>query len=985
MKLGSRLALGASAVALAGFGLGFGTAFAQDTDETLRQQTVTVTGSAIAGTPEDAALPVDVLTAADLQLEGNPSITELIRNLGVSSGVDGQTNQFASNGLEGTSNINLRGLGPARTLVLINGRRQTYHPYAIGEQAQLFVDTNMIPSAAVGRIEVLKDGAAAIYGSDAIAGVVNFITRNDLDGFEIGGDYSIFEGTDGDYNINAAYGFQGDNWNWVTSVGYNFRSEVPLLEKDWAILPFEDAPVGGWSTLSNPGYYVPLGITPTGIGAIAGPTNDAGCVDVGGITVGGLCRFQFTQYDNLVEEEERYQVFSEYNRTFNNGVNLHLEGLYGYSDVPSWKTSPSYPPQEVANQVVPASSPGFQQYIADNPGAFPTGTLAALFIGRSFGWGGFPGNDYNAQEGYRTYESWRASGALDGQWSNGVNWNTALSYSTTEGERITNDTYIRGFTAALNGFGVCTDPATGVDPATGTVPFSNPAYTGGLIAGQGACEYYNPFSNAIPANGITGEPNPNYNPALENSATLADWLTEGVGTIVTTDLLVLDGSVSGRSGIQAGGGEIGWAAGVQVRRESYEVEPNEVSDITVSPGPGGTGPFSFLAGTTPEDEEQTIYAIFGELQVPLFDNVDVQVAMRYEDYGGDVGSTLDPKVAAKWQVSDTFALRGSAQTSFRGPTLNQLGGVGTTLQFIAPASAFKAVDQFGNPNLSPESALSFNVGALYDNASGFSASVDYYNFDFSDPIIVEDQTSIVNGALCALGATTGAGTSYCSAGQTQENTVGLLDRITFQDPANPAPGGVARVETNVVNGPDIQTSGVDVRAEQVWELGGGSEFTVGGEATYIIEYVIDDFEIEGAPIAGGDVVGQFNRSNFTRSLPQWKGNLFVNYALGNHNLRGVMRHVTSYDDERGEATAATGIDTFRPDLGIPEIDSQTTFDVFYTWRADWDFDLGLSVVNITDEDPPFANFDLNYDPYTHNPFGRTFKISLTKRFGGTGN
>ena len=192
---------------------------------------MTVTGSAFAGTPEDAALPVDVLTAEDLRLEGSPTITELIRNLGPSSGVDGQTNQFASNGLEGTSNINLRGLGPARTLVLINGRRQVFSPPAIGEQAQLFVDTNMIPTAAIGRVEVLKDGAAAIYGSDAIAGVVNFITRDDLDGFEIGGDYETFDGSDGNYTLSGAYGLQGDDWSWVTSVGYQFRSEVPLLEK----------------------------------------------------------------------------------------------------------------------------------------------------------------------------------------------------------------------------------------------------------------------------------------------------------------------------------------------------------------------------------------------------------------------------------------------------------------------------------------------------------------------------------------------------------------------------------------------------------------------------------------------------------------------------------------------------------------------------------------------------------------------------------
>ncbi|MBO6694773.1 MAG: TonB-dependent receptor plug domain-containing protein, partial [Henriciella sp.] len=127
--------------------------------KTLRQQTVVVTGSAIVGTPEDAALPVDVITAGDLRLEGNPSLTELVQQLGVSSGVDGQSNQFASNGLEGTANVNLRGLGPGRTLVLLNGRRQVFSPRAIGEQAQLFVDTNSLPRAAVGRVEVLKDGA----------------------------------------------------------------------------------------------------------------------------------------------------------------------------------------------------------------------------------------------------------------------------------------------------------------------------------------------------------------------------------------------------------------------------------------------------------------------------------------------------------------------------------------------------------------------------------------------------------------------------------------------------------------------------------------------------------------------------------------------------------------------------------------------------------------------------------------------------------
>jgi iron complex outermembrane receptor protein len=955
MRLSTRLVLGASALALT-------TAlpvYAQDSGESERKlTTVTVTGSFIQGTPEDAALPVDVLTAADLKLEGRPSITELIRNLGPSSGVDGQTNQFASNGLEGTSNINLRGLGPARTLVLINGHRQTYHPYSIGEQAQLFVDTNNIPSAAIGRIEVLKDGAAALYGSDAIAGVVNFITNRDLDGFEVGGSFSSFDGTDGDYDMSAAYGLQGQNFSWVTSVGYNKRSEVGLIEKDWAILPNAENPVGGWSSLSNPGYYVPIGGAGT---PIQGATNDTGCTDVGGVIVSGTCRFQFTQFDNLVEEEERYQIFSEYNRNLSNGAEVHLEALYASSDVPTWKTSPSYPPQALLNQFVPASAPGFQQYIADNPGAFPASSVGALFIGRSFGWGGFPGTG-GAQEGYRKSETYRLSGSYIGDLDNGVHYDAALSYSATESERSTNDTYITGLTAGLRGFGVCVDPNTGFDPATGTQPWVS-GYAGSLSAGAGGCEYYNPFSNAIQANAVTGAANPNYVSGLENSVTLADWITDPSLTIANTDLLVFDGVFSGQSNVQAAGGSVGWAAGVQVRRESYKVEPSVLTDLDLTPGPGGTGPYSFLAGTTSADEDQTIFAVFGELQIPLADNVDIQAAVRYEDYGGDIGSTFDPKVAAKWTISDNFALRGSAQTSFKGPTLNQLGGVGTSLQFVAPASAFKAVDTFGNPDLKPESAFSFNLGGIYEMGN-FFASLDYYNFDFSDPVIVEEQANIVNAAVTALASAT-----------TDDDAI--LTRISFNDPLAPSAASISRIRTNVTNGPDIKTSGLDLRLQNSWDMSNGGEFAIGADATYVIEYDVDPYFVEGLAIGGGDYVGQFNRSNFTRSMPQWKANLFANYGLGDHNFRAVMRHIDSYKDER--PAAARG--------GVGEkIDSQTTFDLFYNWQSTpLDLDIGLSVVNVTDEDPPFAAFDVNYDPYTHNPFGRTFKISVTKRFGGSGN
>ena len=190
---------------------------------------VVVTGSYIKGTPTDAELPVDVINRADMEEVGSPSIIELVRNLGVTSGNLGETNQFQAGGQanEGVATVNLRGLGAARTLVLINGRRH------VSTEAN-GVDINALPISAIGRMEVLKDGAAALYGSDAIGGVVNFITREGFEGVEIGGNYQAIDEA-GDWDINGIFGLAGDRWNWMIAAEYGQRDELPIKERDWAL------------------------------------------------------------------------------------------------------------------------------------------------------------------------------------------------------------------------------------------------------------------------------------------------------------------------------------------------------------------------------------------------------------------------------------------------------------------------------------------------------------------------------------------------------------------------------------------------------------------------------------------------------------------------------------------------------------------------------------------------------------------------------
>ncbi|MEM1436701.1 MAG: TonB-dependent receptor plug domain-containing protein, partial [Pseudomonadota bacterium] len=215
---------------------------------------VIVTGSFIRGTPEDAALPVDVLSRSDLEDVGNPSITEMIRNMNVSSGALAETNQFdtrGGQGNEGVATVNLRGLGSARTLVLINSKRQV-------STETNGVDIKAIPSIAIGRIEVLKDGAAATYGSDAIGGVVNFITRDSFEGFELRGSFQDIDGSDGDREIAAIFGGGTDTLNYVLSAEFNERSELRIRDRDWALRPFSENPApGGWSSIGNPGTLLP--------------------------------------------------------------------------------------------------------------------------------------------------------------------------------------------------------------------------------------------------------------------------------------------------------------------------------------------------------------------------------------------------------------------------------------------------------------------------------------------------------------------------------------------------------------------------------------------------------------------------------------------------------------------------------------------------------------------------------------------------------
>ena len=313
---------------------------------------IVVIGSHIRMDPEEVLNPVTRLERDELRYQGSPTVLDMIFNLPFSQGADGESDRFQGGGGGSgvgpdRATINIRGLGPSRSLVLINGRRTTWSPIPIGADTQLLVDVNMLPFIALENIDFLRDGAAASYGSDAIAGVMNFQTRSDFTGIEISANHKVIRGSGGDTEIGFIGGLDlaGGRGHITTSASGIRRSELEIYKRDWAIRPYSENPEGGWSSTGRPATFVPGNTTDVNTNGIIDPN----CAALGGAPTSSnkRCRFQYTPFDNLVEKTRRWQSFTEAYWDLSDTVTLSAEFLYSESSVPDWNTSPSYPPNRV--------------------------------------------------------------------------------------------------------------------------------------------------------------------------------------------------------------------------------------------------------------------------------------------------------------------------------------------------------------------------------------------------------------------------------------------------------------------------------------------------------------------------------------------------------------------------------------------------------------------------------------------------------------
>lgn len=942
----SRWLAAGSALALIGFS---NSTLAQDDGDEVIEE-ITVTGSYIKGASTTGALPVTVLNRAELESLGAPTTTDVVNNLVINTGSENRSNALGNqNRNTGTANINLRGLGLDKTLVLFNGKRQTIHSTSAGEGSS-FVDINMIPGIAIQRIEILKDGAAATYGSDAVAGVANFITRTEFEGLEVSTSYRARTDSPSaaSWDVSGIWGWGDDDSNLVIAAAFSGVDQLVGNEVDWTTGQLDAN--RGVSTLAGPGAliltpdftdlaqvgnllgfigsygpYAPYVQALIGAGA---PIQDPGCVANGGISFNilgrtddlgyralgfGRCGYSFVEHYNLQDDQEKTNVWMTYRRDLSDEMEFYGELAFYGNDVENIRNSPSFPVLR------------FERIPAENPGNFIG--VDGIYLGRPFG------QNYPSMPSWRHYDNWRFVSGLRGSYDSGWDYDVSVSYSSSNVKESSPTVLQQAFSDALDGLG-----GPNCDPATGT-------------PGVGDCMWFNPFSTRW-----SSIPN---DPAVEQHMRSSNDLDQ------TADLLVFD-LVLSRDLWQMEAGTVQSAFGLQYRNESLDVGRNVEATIPDN--------FIFVGGGALLDESQDVFALFGELAVPLAENVEAQLALRYEDYGDQIGDTIDPKIALLWNANERVALRASASTTFRAPSLHQRFNRETALLPLSdvpvgggtPSTGYKGAEATGNPNLEPESATTFNVGLVLTPSEAFNLTLDYWNIDFEDVIVVENaQTKVtIENTLCVNR------TPDCRDPDILRNPIDA-DEAAASNIYHT--GEISKVITRFINAPNFETDGVDLRATYNFAESDAGMFSIGAEASYTFSYDISGI----AGVSGGqvtqvsiDAVGSRNEANIAPPVPQWRGNAWLNWNRGQHGARLIVRHIDSYKDDKTPNNLWNDV-----------IDSWTTVDLHYNFAFSDQTSLAFNITNATDEDPPFADQDLNFEARTHNPFGRQYQLVLRHNFG----
>ena len=908
---------------------------------------VEITGSSIKRIQAEGALPIEVFTSEDMTRRGIASVEQMLNQLsGIASGADnavsnnnifgGDTDRLTG----GSANANLRGFGPGSTLVLLNGRRVSTYGMSGGG-----VDINTIPFAAIHRVEVLKDGASAIYGTDAIGGVINFILKKDFQGVTVGVDASRpFQSSAGSTrraSVTAGKGsLDSDGFNVMASVSVDKNDILRGSDRDW-VNGFN--PAMGLSPNSSSSPFANI-ITSSGTamgtaGSRVGTTDATKYTRINLLSIQGQC--------DAVTEGVQFQpaLWTRPGTTPNFASGKYLCNTdYGSQYMLS-------APKEAANLVMRGSlklstdHTAFAELTSSRVGV--KSELTPTQFSTSASTNAAIGNNYYPVGG-PYYLNLKNHGVLDFDPTKPIAYRFRMQ---DWGNRVIDNVSTNSrLLLAMEGLVGKYDYKLGFSRAQA----------------QASSELFDgyAYSTKLHAAMKTGLINPWVMPGQvqtpEAMALIESTKARGKVMGGKTGLTQFDGSLSGEW-MNLPAGPLGFAAGFDLRKETYEFanttsDPTAAitcvstllttvtSDVLLCPGNSGVPLVS-----------RNIKAVYGELAIPVIKGQDMQLALRTDKYEG-FGTTTNPKLAFRFQPSQQILFRGSVNTGFKAPTFQQQQP-NTAPQLdvtqwsdpvrcpVDPTQCNIQVNytNSGNPDLKPETSKQGTLGVIWAPVNALTLYADYWRVDLADRI-----RTLTIGDL--------------------RNNYGLFADRFVRD----ASGNVSVVRAGWVNAAGSSTKGID------WGASGSftamdSKWDAAINGTHMLSH--KESPMDNIPMV--EYVGEFGtrtlylRNKFTTSLT-WK------QGHWSSTLTGTFK--SGYKDQNLSNRATL------PATANSDVDSYTIFGLSATYRGLKNASITVGIRNLLDVKPPFTHHDVDdvagagWDPRVADPFGRTLTVSMKYEF-----
>ena len=954
---------------------------AQDTPaaaEVKELDTLTVTGTRIKKAEVESQVPVQVVTREDIDRSGLTSLGDLVQSLTSSgSALNTKFNSSGNFGFSpngdgvgaGSAQVDLRHLGPKRVLVLVDGMRWVNESSASGVGAA--TDLNTIPLAIVERIEVLQDGASSLYGSDAIAGVINIITRRDFDGASVSAQYGEYGQGDGQTtSIDLAWGHNTDRSNLFLGLSYVDQDTVFSKDRQQSSFPVPGTGLSFGSSATPNGRFIFFPDVPSSACPLTDLDDDPATPSVpfcnittpnGSSFPGGVdypndfiawstaSRFNFSQYNLLVTPSERLGLFGSFRWNFSDNLQWYAKALVNRRESvnqaapepiflgPDAGTGNPYADNIFISAANPYNPFGID-LISSGPGA------NLVLIGRRPVEGG---PRVFEQEVNTHYLATGLSGTFGAD--RAYLWDVNLAYSRNKAEQTNYGSYnIRNIALALG------DPAACAAVA-GCVPLN-------IFDGPGS---------------IT--------PAM------LQWIQPVLHDESENELFIVSANLTGDLW-ELPAGPISFATGIEHRRYEGSYTPDSLNYVEVAPGVFE----NWYNGvpSLPTEGDYNVSELYFEANAPIIDNgdghkLDFSIAGRYSDYS-TFGGEFTPKYGIRWQLAPEFVMRATYAEGFRAPSIGELYGspsradlqlddpclIGTdgspptgdpancAALGVEPGDAQSnpqiSVTTGGNADLEPERANSFSTGFVWSpNFLGERRWSDKIDFE------VTYYRHTIEGAIQAIDA------------QTQlDLCVETLDPIFCDGITRSSVGSINGFNNRLTNLGEIKTSGWDLNAYWFWP-----ETALGKVKFTWQNTIVGEYRAVGA--AGQLQPQGVGREVNDSGIPRWTANWILDWSKGNWNGSWTVRHLSKLTENCGDAVAFN-ICSDQVN-GENELKATTFNDMQLGYHFDWmkGADIIGGVNNIFDTDPPIClSCSLNgYDASNYDiPGGRFYYVRFNVKF-----